>query len=288
MDFNSETRARDVRAACAYMGGELVDNICKREGMSKETLYRILRVNNIELRRNDVNNHFRNMIFDKVLLEKKKFHEVSAETGIPLDIIQGYAMEEIRRSQERESRRKKVTGGVSKPVNRTEVKEEVSQTRKEKALGKDGLIGLLPSSSNQGLNISQTLEERSKRESAESADDETKDDKLVGMFNDVWTEDEALKLSLLRELLRHAATVTTLPDYSKDGLLVPDLLLPVDIVIMKDITERSVSGEDVKSIAALHRTDVSLVVDLLNGGMSRDTFRDRFIKSLVNRGLIQL
>lgn len=288
MDLNSETRARDVRAACAYMSGELVDNISKREGMSKETLYRFLRTNNIEYRRNDVNKHFRNKIFSAVLHEKKTLDQISRELGIPLDIIKAYAMTELQRSQEREARKKKVNGGSVRPATRQVEPEAVTPVRKEKPLGKDGLIGLLPSSSNQGLNISQTLEERSKRESAESADDEKQDDKLVGMFNDVWTEEEALKLSLLRELLRHAATVTTLPDYSKDGLLVPDLLLPVDIVIMKDITERSVSGEDVKSIAALHRTDVSLVVDLLNGGLSRDAFRDRFIKSLVNRGLIQL
>lgn len=295
MSVENTRRQRDIKLICEYMSGESIDSIVNKAGISTSTLYSILRDNNIRLKLKDkaASDYFRRTIFQDFVSRKKTFDEIARDTGIPLDVVNAYArfvianLEAERAKGKLKSKTAKTT--AARPVSKPGVSNKgVAESKKVKSLGKDGLIGQLPYSDDRGLNISQTVEERSKRDSIDEVEEEVKEEKLVDMFGDDWSDEEALQLELLRGLLLYASKVTSLPDYSKDNLLVPNLVFPVDIVIMKDITARSLSGESVESIAATHRTDVSLVSDLLSGKVDRDAFRDKFINSLVNRGLIQL
>lgn len=264
---------RDLSMMFKYMIGQPVEQIAKESEVSTATLYKVLKSNNIPLKtEKEAREYFKNKIFYALYKEKKTVDFISKELGLPSDLIGAY----VRYEYDQIAAKKAI--------------EEKKKKQSDSSLGKAGLIGNLPSSHDKGLKLSQTVEEKQKRELFEQNEDKVQlnDDSLGEMFVDDFNEDERVKLVLLRELLRHASSVTNMTDYSDDPLLLPDYLLPIDIVIMKDITARSVEGQSASSIANGHRTDESLVVDLIVNGLSRDEFRDRFIKSLIKRGLIQL
>lgn len=267
MSNTQNNQQRDLMIMFKYMIGQPVEQIAKSSKVSLSTLYKVLKSYNIPLKsEKEASEYFRRRIFTMLLKEKKTVQQIAQELGLPYDLVNGYIRFEYDRMQ----------------------KEEAKKKASVKQLGIDGLVGRLDSSSKTGLNISLTEEEKRKREEFEKKESKVKDDVLVDLFGDEFSDREKVKLVLLRELLRYASEVTNMPDYSRDPLLLPDYLLPIDIVIMKDITARSVNGESVEEIAKVHRTDVQLVIDVIEKGIPREEFRDRFIKSLVKRGLIQL
>lgn len=107
--------------------------------------------------------------------------------------------------------------------------------------------------------------------------------KLVGKEDVSLTSTERKILMYLRAALKYSAEEFDMTDYSKDQFLVPDYILPIDIIIMKDINERfNRLGEKSNAIARYHRVDEQLVIDVVNGEVSREEFRKRFFKSLMD------
>jgi hypothetical protein len=264
---------RDLAMMFKYMIGNHVEKIAKEHEVSTSTLYKVLKSNNIPLKtEREAREYFKKKIFFALSKEKKTVVEISKELGLPTELVNGY----VRFEYDQMAHKKAL--------------EDKKKKKVDSSLGKAGLIGNLPSSHDTGLKVSQTLEEKRKRELFDKNEDKVRltNDNLSEIFEDDFSDVEKTKLVVLRELLRHASTVTDIPDYSDDPLLLPDYLLPIDIVIMKDITARTVEGQTSVSIANVHRTDEQLVVDLVESGVSRDEFRDRFIKSLIKKGLIQL
>ena len=267
---NRTLSENELVALFNYITGKTVEETLSSSGISNRALYKLLDDFAIPRKSNrDTYLHYRQEIRSRSVIDKKSVGQISREVNLPEDLVRRFLVHEYNLAKEQQKRK----AAESKPVVET------------RGLGKAGLIGHLPSSNKPGLSISQTLEEKQKRESVE--DDSSNVEKFADMLEEGFEESEKEKLALLRALLKHASEKTDMQDYSEDVLLLPDYLLPIDLVIMKDITKRSVSGEKVKSIAAVHRTDEKLVSDLLTKGLSRDAFRNRYIKSLVDRGLIQ-
>lgn len=268
-DISSTLTSRDSRVLFEYIMGEKVKDIADRHRISTKTLYELLYSYGIPKKgQKETLELYSKEIFRKVTRERKSLTEVAREVKLPVDVVKAFIQREYKQ--------------IDKKAQ-SSVKEVPSKPKPNKGLGKDGLIGHLPSSNKPGLSISQTYEDAQKRESVE----DDKVNKFADMLGEGFDDEEKVKLSLLRALLKHASEHTDMTDYSEDLLLLPDYLLPIDLVIMKDMTRRSVEGEKVRKIASAHRTDEKLVSDLLTKGVDRNEFRERFIKSLVDRGLIQ-
>lgn len=263
-----KNKNRNMKMMFQYMIGHPVDRIASGNGVSTATLYQVLKANNIPLKtERDAREYFKKKVFTALTREKKTVSEISAEMGLPSELIGGF----IKYEYELMEKKKEKEQSVSKP----------------KTLGKAGLIGSLPSSQDKGVRGSQTSEEKQVRDSFNSdKEKELEESSLINVFEGDFSDEDEVKLVLLRELLRYAASINELDDYSNDPLLLPEYLLPIDIVISKDMVARVLEGYSNEEIATIHRTDVELVDDLIQGGLDRNTFRDRFIKSLIKRGLI--
>lgn len=260
---------RDSDILLDYIRGTKVQEILLNYKIHTQTLYNLLDTYGIPKKSHEeTQKRYSREIFKRVVRERQSVASVADELRLPVEVVRAFIQKEYSAIDQQKKKSVQVAPPVSKPKT---------------GLGKDGLIGHLPSSNKPGLSISQTYEDVQKRESVE--DDKVSE--FADMLGEGFDDEEKLKLSLLRALLKHASEHTDMVDYSEDSLLLPDYLLPIDLVIMKDMTKRSVEGEKVRKIASAHRTDERLVSDLLTKGLDRHEFRERFIKSLVDRGLIQ-
>ena len=260
---------RDAAVLLDYIRGVKVHDILANHRIHTQSLYNLLDAYGIPKKSHEeTQKKYSREIFKRVVRERKSVSSVANELSLPVEVVKAFIQKEYSDIAQQKQKSVKAVPSPSKP---------------KAGLGKDGLIGHLPSSNKPGLSISQTYEDVQKRESVE--DDSVND--FANMLGEGFDDEEKVKLSLLRALLKHASEHTDMVDYSEDSLLLPDYLLPIDLVIMKDMTRRSVEGEKVRKIAYAHRTDEKLVSDLLTKGLDRNVFRERFIKSLVDRGLIQ-
>lgn len=105
--------------------------------------------------------------------------------------------------------------------------------------------------------------------------------KLVGNEDVSLTNTERKILLYLRAALKYSAEAYDMTDYSRDAFLVPEYILPIDIIIMKDIVERFNTGQSVESISRNHMISEDLVIEVLNGEIDRLNFRRRFFKGLI-------
>lgn len=203
--------------------------------------------------------------------EGMTFEEVAKDMKLPKAFVNGYVnyqrAEVMRREEKKREEKKQLQ------------KSGIVKKRKKKKKRED----------DEGLKIVETIEEKVIEDLGEEKVGEGLSKAFGGSSNsdDNLEEDEKLKLAMLRELLRYASTVTNIPDYSNDPLLVADYLLPVDILIMKDIAVRMSHGEDLEDIALIHRADLDIIEDMFEGGLERMEFQKRYISSLVKRGLVR-
>lgn len=266
MSKNVEKEQRELRIMLKYMVGVHVDTVASQESVSKTTIYNIVKKNNIPLKQDKVvRKQFRDKVFRSLVKEGKSVKDISKELGIPESAVNGYINFEYSK------------------LNKAKKKKEAKGLK----LGKGGLSGRVGKDHEEaGLRLSDTKGNIKKRDTVinEGKSIEIGEGSLGGSSD----EEDKVKLVMLRELLRYASSVSGLPDYSRDPLLISDYLLPVDLVIMKDISARMVSGEGIEDIARVHRTEVGIVNDVIEKGISRNEFRDKFIRSLVKRGLIRL
>lgn len=299
---------RNLKIICLYINNVKVNDIAKRSKLTEGTIYNILsryQIRRLPTEKNDNYNKALKVIGRKIE-EGKDIKEIAKELNIKEEKVNIFVNKFLsdlysKKIQETEVESKNSeksivgegTDAFNVPVGK-EVEGGLSDKEKEVRIKNSAEENIKKAEEKRRQKEAEKLEVEKEKiykkgtfgESGIIPDDVEDEEyemimKLVGKEEVSLTGTERKIMMYLRAALKYSAEEFDMTDYSKDQFLVPDYVLPIDIILMKDITERFNSlGESIESIAKYHRISPDLVSDVLNGEIKRDEFRKRFFKSL--------
>lgn len=268
---------RNLRIIYDYIQGNPVKRLSESYELSDSTLYKIFKRYEIELRKNETTIDTKTVkaAVLKLVSANKSIEEISQKLGIPEAMISGF-----------------VTSEFAKMKKEMEVEREHGKKAEARSLDKESLE---PAGRKRWNRFSPALSvtdakskgyfvnKNAKFKGEAEKPTEKEYTAVMGLLSGEsvsLTRTERLIMDLLRASLEYSSRAYNMTDYSKDPYLVPDYLLPLDVMLQKDIVARYAAGSSVQAIASHHRIEPTIVKATVSGKLNREEFRETLFKSL--------
>ena len=268
---------RNLRIIYDYIQGNPVKRIAETYGLSDSTLYKTFKRYGIELRKTETSIDAKTLKATvlKMISANKSIEEISQKLGIPEAMVSGFvtsAFEKMKTDMEAEREHDK------KAESRSLKKESLEPAGRKKWNRFSPAISLTDAKT-KGYFVNKNAKFKGEAEKP-TPQEYTAVMTLLSGESATLTRTERMILDLLRASLEYSARAYNMTDYSKDPYLVPDYLLPLDVMIQKDIVSRYAEGSSVKEISSHHRIASSVVKATVSGKLTREEFRETLFKSL--------
>lgn len=281
---------RNKKIGYLYLQGKPVKQISEKFSLSDSTIYRVLRRYSIDTSRKqgEVRASYRKKILQGVR-QKKSIVEIAAVLKLPPEIVNGILTTELKKLQKQKEidKQKELANRKSGEKKLTD-KAKIDKTTFATPTGKVDTVSkdkapqrLLTPLEQKGYFMNKnTLYKEAPTEPADAEFDMVM--QLLNQQSVSLTKTDRSILDLLRACLKYSSSNYNMTDYSGDPYLLPDYLLPLDIMIQKDIVARQHKGLTVAETAKHHRIDEETVQGVLSGQLSRTAFRNNYFLSLSN------